>query len=217
MFSFKERLILLFLFLRTFPFHIFFIRECTMDQLPGSSHVIDLEEEASEVLITYEKKNSSERVRCDACNLSILKQDLPFHQRRIHSEKDVQQCPYCMESFGLYGHLGNHIEEEHMPNGVTLWPCSVCAFETLTQDNLAFHISKCHPCTMTIQYGPIGKKKKVRCHFCSASISRGNLSAHMNRIHRGRKSHPCNLCDRSFFSLQDRRRHEERVHLISLT
>ncbi|EHH19794.1 zinc finger protein PLAGL2 [Chlorocebus sabaeus] len=124
-----------------------------------------------------------------------------YRHMATHSAQKPHQCMYCDKMFHRKDHLRNHLQT-HDPNKEALH-CSECGKNYNTKlgyrRHLAMHAASsgdlsCKVCLQT---------------FESTQALLEHLKAHSRRVAGGakEKKHPCDHCDRRFYTRKDVRRH----------
>ena len=125
--------------------------------------------------------------------------NLKCHEDNIHKDGGKHQCVQCDESFKTAGRLGEHMRVFH--DALKL-KCDFCGKGYLVQKSLTKHISEKHS-------GP----SQWICQHCDHSfVNRESLVKHISSVHE-KIRFKCKFCEQDFSRKQNRKSHEDIVHL----
>ncbi|XP_055311500.1 zinc finger protein 595-like [Sitodiplosis mosellana] len=121
--------------------------------------------------------------KCGLCDVAFeLPKQLSCHVRENHDSKDSFQCYLCKFDFAtvkqLWMHMKRHARDQK---------CDICKTE-LTLNELNSHLC--------------GDGKSIRCDYCVDDFTiTSKLVDHLEKSHKKRKIHRCEICSKVFWSI----------------
>jgi len=116
-------------------------------------------------------KGNPDLVICKLCNSYVVASKIDIHNRDIHSNKDILNCPDCGKLFTSKRSLVGHKKEKHSGQ-LEIFPCSECGKHFSRRSNLKAHMDSIH-------YG-----KKFPCSYCERIFTnRSCMNLHVKKTH----------------------------------
>lgn len=125
---------------------------------------------------------------CTKCNeIFTQKGGLQRHMHDVHDDMNKSfLCSECGVAFKRQATLNSHVADVHQKKKV--FSCHQCSLRFARKSGLTRHERDVHKCV-----------KKFRCPQCDASFARNcTLKTHIVALHDKTKDHRCGQCDRSF-------------------
>ncbi|XP_037952876.1 zinc finger protein 2 homolog [Teleopsis dalmanni] len=133
--------------------------------------------------------DEEKKFSCAECGERFFsKYNMEQHLKCVHTDLHVQVCEHCGKSIRGLGTLRQHMELHIYKNSPI--QCKECGIKVTTKYGLTRHIRKIHS---------IENNQKTTCDICfkvSPSISAHKY--HMDYMHKAKRKHICNICDKAF-------------------
>ena len=147
----------------------------------------------------------NEKHECPKCGKTFRsKVRLAQHASQVHTQRRFK-CNLCDKSCKEKRELERHVDINHLRPGHKPYTCIHCDKSYKAPSGLRMHVKREH-----------GPGTKVQCDICLQICSdKSNLSAHKRRVHGdAKKTHRCELCEKTFRFESDLRKHVRMYHVI---
>ena len=151
---------------------------------------------------------------CNLCRQSCTSRSSFFdHGREKHGFKKVHCCSYCFKFCKNGFDKLNHEDDEH---AIEKYLCETCGKDFVRSSSLKIHKEHVHlgqiqKCVLFKKRPP--RKENVLCNYCGKSFNRAShLKDHIAYKHTSIRANKCNVCDKTFVSKYDLKKHEK-THL----
>ena len=133
-------------------------------------------------------------------------QNFFFLKRHKRLQHDETPCKDCGSKFHGSNELSRHIRKEHLTGNEHI--CDMCGMGFKVKTYLKRHLRQQHPGSV---------KSPFVCQECQKPFGTGRkLRDHIQVFHVKTRPHKCRegVCDKSFTTINMRRRHEKQVHKL---
>ena len=151
---------------------------------------------------------------CSLCdNLFTSVSNLEFHLRCFHGESAACRCLDCDHIFRSESDLSIHIKDHHRTNQSLR--CQRCEQNFLTVHDMDNHLCNGHM-NCDVSCDPVPASDKVfECVICANTFDNfSDLCEHNESSHTAHEFYPCDVCEKTFVSLETLEDHITDVHSL---